>query len=475
MRCCGLVVMCLLAACTQSQGTPEPVGATSAPLVDAWEYCSRTAVSLGVNLIDDVTFAAPMAPSAGGMVFTADDSARGHEPWVSTGSPGAGTRLLVDLFPGTRGSEPRWFTRVGGQVFFAATDPVAGRELFVTDGTTAGTRRVKDIWPGEVGSFPNALFEYQGLLYFTAGTPAYGRELWRSDGTAAGTVMIADLEPGVEDSAPDQLTKGGDGALYFVVSAESVFVKLMRLGVSGSPVEVFRTTSDLGFQFPMVAVGRKLFFVTRMEHHGAVSLRVTDGGAPSVSVGIFGRVGDMVAQRDWLAFVAAAHMEDENTELWRSDGTVAGTVLVEDVRAGNVGSAPDHLAVLGDTLFFAADNGTNGVEPWDSDGTAVKTRLFGDLELGPGSSFPQALTVVEDFLFFSADVRGRGQEPWVSNGIRVGTVALTELAPGPRGSSPRNFRRSGWSVFFSAEDAAGVRRLYALPFHPEGECLVPEP
>ncbi|MCY0998743.1 hypothetical protein OWM54_16510 [Myxococcus sp. MISCRS1] len=475
MRCRWLLWVGLLVGCAPASGSPEPVEAAASPLLESWEYCSRTAVSLGVTLVEDRPYTPPMAPSTGGMVFSAEDAERGREPWVSSGAPGAGTRLLKDVFPGVGGSEPTWFTRVGAKVFFAANDPAAGRELFVSDGTPEGTVRVKDIWPGEVGSFPNALFEYQGLLYFTAGDPAHGRELWRSDGTAAGTVLVEDLEPGVEDSSPDQLTRGGDGALYFVISSRGLFTRLMRLGVGPNAAEVVRVPSDLGFQFPLVPVGRKLFFVRSQQHHGAVGLMVSEAGRAPVMLGTFARVGELAAVGERLVFSAAAHMEDENLELWRSDGTAAGTVLVEDVRAGNVGSNPQNFAVLADTLFFAADDGTHGVELWDSDGTAARTRIFGDLELGPGGSFPQALTVVEDHLFFSADIRGRGQEPWVGNGFRVGTVPLTELAPGPRGSSPRSFRRSGWSVFFSAEDATGVRRLFTLPFRPDGRCLVPGP
>jgi ELWxxDGT repeat protein len=51
-------------------------------------------------------------------------------------------------------------------------------------------------------------------------------------------------------------------------------------------------------------------------------------------------------------------------ELWKSDGTEAGTVLVADIRPGAQGSYPRELAFVNGALFFAADDGLNGREPW---------------------------------------------------------------------------------------------------------------
>src|SRR4051812_30337093 len=42
------------------------------------------------------------------------------------------------------------------------------------------------------------------------------------------------------------------------------------------------------------------------------------------------------------------------TELWRSDGTKAGTFLVKDIRPGVDGSSPLYLINVNGTLFFSA-------------------------------------------------------------------------------------------------------------------------
>src|SRR5262249_55077943 len=64
-------------------------------------------------------------------------------------------------------------------------------------------------------------------------------------------------------------------------------------------------------------------------------------------------------------------------ELWKSDGTAAGTVPLKDIFTGkNSGglpnsSSPNNLTVVGSVVFFTADNGVNGQELWKTDGTTA--------------------------------------------------------------------------------------------------------
>ena len=86
-------------------------------------------------------------------------------------------------------------------------------------------------------------------------------------------------------------------------------------------------------------------------------------------------------------------------ELWKTDGTAAGTVRVADIIPGQDGSWPSHLTSVGSTLFFFADDGTSGRELWKSDGTAAGTVLVADIRPGGSSgSYPNDLTAVGDTL-----------------------------------------------------------------------------
>ena len=60
-------------------------------------------------------------------------------------------------------------------------------------------------------------------------------------------------------------------------------------------------------------------------------------------------------------------------ELWKTDGTEAGTVLVKDIRGGRGGSDPTRLTNVGGTLFFVASDATSRAKLWASDGTAAGT------------------------------------------------------------------------------------------------------
>src|SRR5262245_55295805 len=66
---------------------------------------------------------------------------------------------------------------------------------------------------------------------------------------------------------------------------------------------------------------------------------------------------------------------EPGTELWKSDGTETGTVLVKDVRPGPESSSASRLTVVGDTLLFYANDGIHGAELWKTDGTETGTVL----------------------------------------------------------------------------------------------------
>ena len=82
---------------------------------------------------------------------------------------------------------------VGSLVYFTATDPVKGIELWKTDGTTAGTEMVKDINPGLASSNPSALCNVNGTLFFAATKGVNGIEVWKTDGTESVSVMVVDI------------------------------------------------------------------------------------------------------------------------------------------------------------------------------------------------------------------------------------------------------------------------------------------
>ena len=97
---------------------------------------------------------------------------------------------------------------------------------------------------------------------------------------------------------------------------------------------------------------------------------------------------------------------NQRNELWKSDGTSSGTVMVKDIYSGG-DSNPYLLTAVGNTLYFQARDGTNGYELWKSDGTASGTVMVKDINSGSSASSPGDLTAIGNTLYFSATRRNQ--------------------------------------------------------------------
>lgn len=249
------------------------------------------------------------------------------------------------------------FNLLNGKIIFRGSTIATGSELYISDGTPGGTTLVSDINTGSLSSNPTDFALLGSFLYFTAESAATGRELWRTNGTLAGTTLVKDIVPGVLSS--------------------------------------FNINSNLS--------------------------------------------STLFSNGTYLLFAANTAA---GNELWKSDGTTAGTILLKDINTGNSGadsSNPDNFMALNNIVLFTATDATHGNELWKTDGSAAGTVLVKDINPGTGNSttfdifpgFPATVFlgfhIFNNKAFFNANDGVSAGEIWVTDGTAANTILLKDF------------------------------------------------
>ena len=331
----------------------------------------------------------------GKFYFFADDGIHGRELWRSDGTA-LGTFLIRDLCPGSCGSRfPNWsdMAPLGDRVVFAADDGVHGLELWITDGTAVGTHLVADLQPGYASSFIQALAAAADQVFFTALRDEVNTALWRTDGTAKGTYPITPPGPG-GNFAPTSIHPG-PGFLFLCNASWA--------GQSG----LWRSDGS---------------------SNGTTFVAAVDCWQNSI-----GKRGTMTVGTTGVLYFQGSPPASNDEELWRSDGTAAGTWRVKDIVPGAEGSWPIGLSWLGSDLLFTASGAGSFGELWRTDGTEAGTVVIPLADDAyPFSGWGASWTVAAGRYFFAATDPAHGVEPWVYDGLTAARVA--DLVPGPDSS-----------------------------------------
>jgi ELWxxDGT repeat protein len=103
--------------------------------------------------------------------------------------------------------------------------------------------------------------------------------------------------------------------------------------------------------------------------------------------------------------------------------------LVEDLNSGPAGSNPSQLTVVGNTLFFVANDGESGYELWKLDIGGMGPILVKDITPGPADSSLRGLKNVNGTLYFVLEKElAYGEvyerELWKIDGTEAGTVKV---------------------------------------------------
>lgn len=461
-----------------------------------------------------------------GSGFHALGTSPGNPPvhWFSATRPDTGDELwrmqgnsqalpVGDHAPGAQSSNPVLID-AGPPAVFAMDHPDTGRELWRVN-ATGQLEPLPQAAPGRLGAFYSQTVAMGGATYVMRTTETGSAELLR---VSAGQVTVVTGVGGHAESAT--LTADDSGLLHIFLKQEPLpdvhYVSDCTAAgtrlVAGSWRDVVHAArGDLFGGDALDGRGNELYRFGASTTPLVLDINPTGDANPSR----FTRIGSL--------FYFAATDGTTGRELWKSDGTAAGTArvsdlrpggqgsdpraltvfqgnlyfvaddgvsgpelhfldvvtqairIVKDIRAGNLGSAIDELFWLGAAFYFAANDGSTGRELWRSDGTATGTALVRDLAPGAASSDPQQFFAFLGALGFGADDGLNGHELWQSDGTAAGTTLQQDFSPSaPRtaGSNPYGFHDAGWDTIFGATDTGTGTELYRMTFNGDLDIAV---
>lgn len=329
-----------------------------------------------------------------------------------------------------------------------------------------------------VGAPEAPLTSFGGSFYYRAFDPDHGVELWRSAGSTASTGLVADLRPGPLPSTPMRAVPLG-GELLFVATAASGAAEWHKTdGVTTSvvtPIAPPGLSASIGSE--VLQGGHVLF--TASDGATGIELWRTDGTAagtqqvldivPGPQSGFDTSTPELFVATSGIAYFSA-DAGAAGQELWRSDGTAAGTFVVADIYAGAGSSRPSRFMEYGGHVYFWARIAGTGNELWRTDGTAAGTALVAELQPGLQSSMPleAASIVFAGELYFAARTSAEGTELWRTDGTTTALVA--DANPGPADFAPRSLAFLNGSVYCAGTTAATGDELFR--FDASGVSLV---
>ncbi len=409
----------------------------------------------------------------GDLYFAADDGKRGSELWRISAGASAPT-FLIDINPGSAGSLPARFERIQFRInattitrtFFSATRAAEGRELWrLNAGTSPTVALERDILPGPDSSEPRG-FEIMNTLQvgLTAQTSVGIREVMALDYTsttapASGTTVFTAFTTGAQRRANDELvTLGSNTYLTLRDSTSSLDELWVMQGTNATAVKLFSAGGIVSIT-PNVTLFRT-FFATR--ESTLRRLMVTDGTVAG-TVALGANTIDplhMTSLGNRLLFTGVTPANGR--ELFISDGTSGGTVLLKELVTGTGGVQTNAVAKLtanGARLLLGTLD-----QLWISDGTSAGTiEISGAAIQGTGTiNAIVPTTGLESVLSFAAGTSSGG-EPFYNRGTAVSTVALGNLRPDVGDSFPTPFQIINQRLIFGAQFPGQTTNAMSLP------------
>ena len=462
-----------------------------------------------INLIDNTLY------------FNAFHPTNGYELWQTNGTI-SGTSLVKDLNLKKASSKPEHFTDFGNKILFFANDIEHGRELW---GINTPTEEVKleldlthssqileDISSNKIdkndfGVINNKLIyinpelqkifsydgtntpvvlenswidhksdddffftKYNGKLYYRSGrnTINTGSELWATDGTPAGTTLIRDLNVGYNGSHPRNLIVL-NSKLLFTINSPPAICKTDGTTNGTFITQIFPNNLFI-LPYTGVVNSSKYFFSVYNFTTGQGELwTATENTVVKIkNVYVDNFQEKMQVISDIVYFKNA---NSPTPELWRSDGTTAGTYIIESLP----NNSPRDLFTFNQSLYFTITEGQT-TSIYKTDGSIngkikVKT-LDNNYSYTNTKKF---LINANKFIFSLTQYYPHREEIWESDGTEDGTKRIYTLRkdiPPVSESGISEFFLKNNTLYFAVDDGINGKELWKMDLDCKNSLVV---
>ena len=370
-------------------------------------------------------------------VFFTTTIAGNTELYVSTGSNlNATLTKQINLSGSSNATLP---VRIGNNVVFGAFDGTQS-ELYLSSGTGANTSRLKDIntSSGTASSNPRNFITQTAsgtdTVFFTADDGTNGEELWKTDGTAAGTLLVKNLTTGAGATTFGQFFVVNDKTYFLAKASSATNWSVYSINTGGTDATAIAggtvpgTFTIKGF----TVAGTDVFFTADNGSNDYRLFRVnsttnTLSSPFTTAVPSFQGSSPLAVMNGAVYFSTTPSGGSTGQEPSKMVISTSAVSLVKDINqtASSVPSFPQNFVTINNEVYFAADDGVNGVELWRTDGTTEGTILT-DIRVGANSSSPSLLTNSNGQLVFTADNGTGGTQLFQYDTVnRAGPTKLT--------------------------------------------------
>ncbi|MEP7373959.1 MAG: T9SS type A sorting domain-containing protein [Chitinophagaceae bacterium] len=396
--------------------------------------------------------------------------------WKTDGTA-VGTSLVTDIYSlDYFGYDIEQATAVNGILFFTFYSGSYGRQVWRSDGTVDGTFMVKNVSAyGSDNNAPMQLTAYNNKLYFSA-DDGTGRKLWISDGTEIGTTYA----PGNNDilmqtdnlqfnfSQPFPILNNvlylsgytyadGNGLYKYNAATNTGLVLVKDLSPSADAIFILPGESRV--------VGNTLYMKINNSVGGwHDELWSTKGDAASTKLvkSFAGEPGAFMLslKNGYGTLYFVKYDVVYGGELWKSDGTTAGTMIVKDVNAGPKTSQPWYITECNGKVLFSLHETKTGAELWSTQGSSASTTLVKDINTtstysSNAGTFYNGIIATKNGVLFGAFEPATGGELYKSDGNENGTELLNDIVTGEGWSYPNRFKEKKGVYYFIGDNEAG--------------------